>query len=306
MNSLYSSVDKLQSSINQIANGSSLIKENMDVVVAKLEEIKTGATSIDNGLTQIIAELKKAEAKLNEANVEEQFSKLETLTKTNTETITKLTNSGKTIATTYLDTSKGYDLSKMSYTQIEAMEPLIGKDNVNNLISVKYQYENMSETNKNLLTLIGTNNQAIASLKGSLETTKTEISTLITTLSTYLTQLETGTSTLSTGIGTLKQGVETLNSKMGELNTGINTFNSQGINKITSYAYRIKQVSGKVDALVKLSENYNSFSITDKNTKSNTKFVLVVDGKNAPKEEKKTTTTKKKTSFWDRLVNLFK
>ena len=62
----------------------------------------------------------------------------------------------------------------------------------------------------------------------------------------------------------------------------------------------------KSNALVKLSENYNSFSLTDRNTKSNTKFVLVVDGKTAPKEEKKQVTTKKKESFWDRLVNLFK
>ena len=306
MNTFYSSVDKLQTSINQIASGSSLIKENMDVVVEKLEEIKTGAVSIDTGLTQILEQLKSAQEKLNNANVSDKFKQLELLTKTNLDTITSLTSSSTVIASTYLDTSKGYDLSKMTYTQIEAMEPLIGKDNVKNLISVKYQYENMSDTTKNLLTLIDSNNKAITSLKESLESTSKEISTLITTLSTYLTQLEDGTNKLSTGVGQLKEGVAVLSGKMGELNTGIDTFNSQGINKLSSYSYRIKQISGKVDALVKLSEEYNSFSLKDKNTESNTKFILVVDGKNAPKEEKKVVVEKKKESFWDRLVNLFK
>ena len=306
MNSLYSSVDKLQSSIDQIASGSSLIKENMDVVVEKLEEIKTGAITIDSGLNQILTELKSAQTKLASANISEQFEKLDTLTETNTNTINKLTESSKAIVMAYLDTSKGYDLSKMTYTQIEAMEPLIGKDNVKNLISVKYQYENMSDTNKNLLMLIDSNNKAVTTLKQSLSTTSTQIATLITTLSTYLTQLENGTNKLSTGVGQLKEGVAVLSGKMGELNTGIDTFNSQGISKLSSYSYRIKQISGKVDALVKLSEEYNSFSLKDKNTKSNTKFVLVVDGKNAPKEKKKVAVEKKKESFWDRLVNLFK
>lgn len=306
MNSLYSSVDKLQSSIDQIASGSTLIKENMDVVVEKLEEIKTGAITIDSGLNQILTELKSAQEKLNSANISEQFEKLDTLTTTNTNTINSLTESSKKIIAAYNDTSKGYDLSQMTYTQIEAMKPLIGKDNVNDLISVKYQYENMSETNKNLLTLIDSNNKAVTTLKQSLSNTSTQIATLITTLSTYLTQLENGTNKLSTGVGQLKEGVAVLSGKMGELNTGIDTFNNQGINKLSSYSYRIKQISGKVDALVKLSEEYNSFSLKDKNTKSNTKFVLVVDGKSAPKEKKKVAVEKKKESFWDRLVNLFK
>ena len=305
MNSLYSNIDRLQSSINQIAAGSKLIKSNMDVVSSKLEEIKNGTVSIDNGLKQILEELNKAKSKLDNSNVSEQLAQLDTLIATNEQTITNLTNTGKVVANTYNDKTK-FDLSTMKYGDIEALLPLIGEDNVKNLISAKYQYENMQEVNGNLIKLLSTNTQALKTLKTSLESTSKEISTLITSLSTYLGQIEAGTNKLVTGTEALRKGVVTLSGKMQELNTGIDTFNSEGVNKITGYAYSIKTISNKVNALTKLSENYQSFSLKDEGIKSNTKFVLVVDGKNAPKENKKVNTSKKKTSLWNRIVNLFK
>jgi X-X-X-Leu-X-X-Gly heptad repeat protein len=132
------------------------------------------------------------------------------------------------------------------------------------------------------------------------------INTLITSLNTYLSQIESGAKELSDGTEALKQGVAVLDSKMGELNDGINAFNSEGISKLSSYAARIKQVSNKVDALVTLSSNYDSFALKDNTTKSNTKFIMVVDSVSAPKKEVKKVETKKKETFWDRVINLFK
>ena len=44
----------------------------------------------------------------------------------------------------------------------------------------------------------------------------------------------------------------------------------------------------------------------DNNTKSSTKFILVVDGKKVKEEKKEIKKETKKESFIDRLFNLFK
>lgn len=301
VNSLYSNIDLLKESINKISDGNSLIKNNMDMVAEKLEEIKNGTISVDSGLTDMIKELNNVKIKLNNKDLSKEFEQLNTLISTNEKTINQMNDSALLIITKY----KENNLNNKTYSDIEAMESIIGKDNVNNLISIKYQYENNMETNSNLLKLIDSNNKAIGSLKTSLAQTSLEVTELINTLTIYLTQIENGTKELSDGLNKLTIGVNTLDSKMGELNAGINEFNNQGITKLASYATDVKTISDKVDALVKLSENY-SFSKGNKDVNSSTKFILVVDGKTAPKEEKKATISKKKESFWDRLVNLFK
>ena len=305
INTFYSSVDRLQSSINKIADGSSKIKENMDVVLEKLAAVKNGTVAIDEGLKQILTELEKAKSKLENSDMNTKLAQLDTLIEKDQETIDKLVSTNTLVTTTYSDTTK-YNLSTMKYGDIEAMEPVIGTENVNKLISAKYQYENMGKTNTDLIKLLTVNKTTLVSLKESFTSSINDINTLITSLNTYLSQIESGAKELSDGTEALKQGVAVLDSKMGELNDGINAFNSEGISKLSSYAARIKQVSSKIDALVTLSNNYDSFSLKDNTTKSNTKFIMVVDSVSVPKKEIKKVEVKKKTSFWDRVVNLFK
>ena len=107
-------------------------------------------------------------------------------------------------------------------------------------------------------------------------------------------------------LDTLYQGVDKLDSGVNTLSDGISRFNKEGINTLSNMTTDVKQLSGKVEALVKLSNEYQSFSEKDANTKSNTKFIMVVDSKKEEKKEVKKEETKKKESFWDRLVNLFK
>ena len=174
------------------------------------------------------------------------------------------------------------------------------------LISAKYTYENMLESNEGFITLLKTNNYALNASVEAFNNTNKEINNLISTLNTYLGKIESGASKLSNGTKQLKNGVSTLSNKMGELNNGINTFNKQGIMKLSSMTGKVQSVSDDIKALVKLSNEYQSFSIKDKSTKSNTKFIMVIDAKKVKKEEKKKKSTKKKTSFIDRLFNLFK
>ena len=300
LDSLYSSVNKLQTSINTISDGSSKIKSNLDIVVDKLDQIKNGAVTIDNGLKQILNELKKAKTTLNNSNISEKISSMKTLIKTNEQTITKLTEGNNAAKGAYIT----YHLDVMDYATISNLQ--YDEATKAKLISAKYTYENMLESNEGFITLLKTNNYALNASVEAFNNTNKEINNLISTLNTYLGKIESGASKLSNGTKQLKNGVSTLSNKMGELNNGINTFNKQGIMKLSSMTGKVQSVSDDIKALVKLSNEYQSFSIKDKSTKSNTKFIMVIDAKKVKKEEKKKKSTKKKTSFIDRLFNLFK
>ena len=105
-------------------------------------------------------------------------------------------------------------------------------------------------------------------------------------------------SELSTGTVKLKEG-------MNQLNEGLSTFNKKGIVPILEVKNKAKDLTGRIEALDRLSSNYQSFSLKGNSTTSNTKFVFVIEGKSAPKEKKQTVKEEKKDGFFDRLLNLF-
>ena len=308
LNTLYSSVDRLQYSINQIASGSSLINENMAVVLEKIDQIKNGSISIDEGLKQILFELENAKVALNQSIDQEKLEKMNTLVETNTTTINKLTAANASAKEAYIN----YHLDQVSYNEIANLVISMSvpeeqiETYVTNLTNAKFTYENMYESNEQLIALLTANNQGLNTSIETFKTSVTKINELIDKLNLYLGQLEEGTKQLSDGTIALRDGVEVLNGKMGELTNGINMFNAEGISQLSSYSYRIKQVSGKINALVDLSNNYKNFALVNSDLNGSTKFVYVIDGKSAPKEVKKVETTKKKENIIDKFFNLFK
>lgn len=143
--------------------------------------------------------------------------------------------------------------------------------------------------------------------------------TTIDTLIASLKKLQSGTKSLVNGTTALTNGAATLNKETKKLvsgvkdlktgtnilNKGIHTFNTSGIQKLSSTANSLHSTSNKLEAVVKLGNQYETFAGIDKKVEGNTKFVFVVDGVKAPKEEKKTTTTKEKVTFFTRVKNLF-
>ena len=89
------------------------------------------------------------------------------------------------------------------------------------------------------------------------------------------------------------------------LNSGINTFNSDGISTISNMANNVEGLSNRVKNLVQLSHKYQSFSLTNNDIASSTKFVMVVDGKKLKnsKQIKKEATNEE--NIWNRFKNLF-
>ena len=318
LNTVYSSVNKLQDSMNQIESGSktilenlktidegsSLISENLNTVVEKLEQIKEGSASLDTNLEQIITTLDNVITSFNSSENQAKIESIKTLIATNTNTITKLTEGNANSKLAY----ENNHLDMLTYAQVEAMS--------SDLVSAKYNFENNYDTNNNLIYLLTKNNEALTS---SLETLNS-IQSQITTLDGYLKQMKTGTNTLKDGTSMLYSGVSVLNTKMKELsdgtsklqngmntlNTGITTFNQQGINTLSNLATKANSISSKASTLMKLGEEYQTFDTKGENVESSTKFVLVVDGVKAKEEQKQVVKETKKVSIIDRIKNLFK
>lgn len=342
MDTLYSSVNLLQSSINQmeagakslvdgasqIHNGTSQIYENMNVVVNKLSELEAGATNVDQGLKQILAKLNETKSILN-GNSTESIAQVKYLIEQNSATISKLNTTSTTLKNAY-DTYHLKDMtvaSIMSFTKDTYAN--LGKPNLSDeqvlemntqLATIKNTYETSYESNPQLITLLEGNNQALQTTLTTLQNIGEQVNTLIATLEGYVTEIEKGASQIVDGTSQIKDGVALLTSKMQELSVGtqslsdgasqlangIITFNEQGIQTLSGYAHKAKNLKDKMTSLVKLGETYDTFTMKSSDTKGSTQFVLTVDSVKVKETKAVVKTEKPKKSLWTKMKNLFK
>ncbi len=126
-----------------------------------------------------------------------------------------------------------------------------------------------------------------------------------------LVELNGGTNTLSDGSRQLKHGADELSKGASELSEGMNKFDQEGITKLHD------EVSGKVDdvkdildtkdEIVKLSENYGTFTGMGEGMEGKVKFVMKTDEIKLPEVKKEETKTVKqeKKGFIQWIKNLF-
>ena len=115
-----------------------------------------------------------------------------------------------------------------------------------------------------------------------------------------------GTNTLSSYSNQIYEGIKKLKEGSNELSNGITKYNNEGIQKISSFVNtNIKSTVNKLKQLSYLGNSYTSYAGINKNDKGDTKFVLVIDSLNAPKEERQEKQVKK-PNLWQRILNLFK
>lgn len=343
MDSLYGNIDMLQSSINEIesgaktlaegsikiSDGSRQIYENLDIVNKSLEEIKNGTISLDEGLKLILNALNETKNILNGNNSSNSIEEVQNLISINTSTINEITTNLNTLKTTYdsfnlqnLSNNAILSFTKEFYQSInlpittdeEALEMNI------KLLNVKYTYESSYIANTNITSLLQGNNKALEEMLSTFNTLNTQINALITTLEENITKLEEGTNTLSVGITSLSEGVKLLTDKTYELSlgtrelstgadtlsNGISKFNNEGIKEITNYSNRAQGFEAKIKSLIKLSDDYQTFTMKQDNTYGSTKFVLITDGLKVQEKATIKEETKEKVSFWTKVKNLFK
>lgn len=112
---------------------------------------------------------------------------------------------------------------------------------------------------------------------------------------------------ISGSLDTLYKGVSSLDKGIEELDNGITEFNKEGISKIyNTVNNNLKPTVSRVKSLTSLGDNYQSFGSKLDSTEGETKFIMIVDAKNAPKENKTKEVKEEKTTLWERIKNLFK
>ena len=86
-----------------------------------------------------------------------------------------------------------------------------------------------------------------------------------------LEKLETGSKTLSNGTSTLNKGAQTLSSGMSE-------FDKDGISRISNLVNGdVKDLTSRLEKLQELSNEYNNFTMANKDTADSVKFIVMMD-----------------------------
>ena len=98
-------------------------------------------------------------------------------------------------------------------------------------------------------------------------------------------------------------GIIKIDDGMNALYNGLDKYNKEGINTLSNALNNAKTMEEKVKALVNLGSEYDSFA--GSNMDSDTKFIMVINKEEAPKENI-VKVTKEKETIWTRIKNLFK
>ena len=332
LNNFYSGIKELQESIEKIEDGAkklsdgasklndgtSKISENMAIVSEKLESIQSGTIAIDNGLKEILVKLNESITLLNSDNNINKMNEISALIAKNESVSSSLATSEVTAA------YQNYKLNDLSVEQINgftketyasfglnlSLEETIIMNKT--LIDAKNAYE--------LSLLLDTNSKVLKEILNTMNDTSSQINNMVSTLENYLSQIEQGANTLSNGTSELNAGVKTLSSKtkeisngtsilnngINELSEGITKFNEEGITKLTNISNEIEKKEIEVKELIKLGENYQTFTKKDSSAKGETKFIISIEGAKLKEEKNEEIKTKNKDNLWIKIKNLFK
>lgn len=111
----------------------------------------------------------------------------------------------------------------------------------------------------------------------------------------------------TSSLNTLYTNIDYIDSNMNTLSTGIKTFNKEGIEEISALVNGpIASSKARVEALSKLADNYTSYASKSTSINDETKFIIVLDGKERQEEKTNITEESSKTNLWTRIKNLFK
>ena len=111
----------------------------------------------------------------------------------------------------------------------------------------------------------------------------------------------------TSSLNTLYTNIDYIDSNMNTLSTGITTFNKEGIEEISALVNGpIASSKARVEALSKLADNYTSYASKSTSINDETKFIIVLDGKEKQEEKTNITEESSKTNLWTRIKNMFK
>lgn len=313
---LYESTNLLKENIDQIEiganalfegaksldNGSKELVSGLSEVKINLNKIKDGTLSLDKGTEALLNTLKENKKLINMMTPDYITSKVtEGMSIINDPNITDL-NLKQNIGTSL-------QLINDMNTHILKVTESINKNNE----TIKSLMQNPQE-NREYIELLTTYNSILSSsLPSTLSITIDNIINAVNNLKSGSTVLYNGTVDLYKGVEllnegaiTLKNGISSLLDGTKTLYSGINIYNTDGIAKVYDLMNtKVKPTQNKIEELINLGEEYQTFSKNKKDNQGETKFILTIDGVKAKEIKEIKKNEVKKESLWTRIKNLF-
>lgn len=268
MNKLESGAKELEKGAKKLEKGSNELDKGLDATAAGIESIKSGAKALNQGVKTILTSLNGDKTKEEmQKEMDNKIKSLNALKKSNTNTINSLL--------TQINTN-GFNLTVKDVNEIYTDVVING--NTANPYATMLQNQTLSQA-VGLIYLLSQNNAVIDQTVESFKSIAT-LTDALEAVSKGANELDNGIDSLKIGIKKLQSGSKEFNAGMNSLNKGITTlskgtkeFNEKGICKLVDYAEKLKDVSDKAEALIKLSENYKGYA---SNNADETVFIATV------------------------------
>ena len=265
INTLQSSMDlidssskELSNSINKINNGTNILDSKVEELSYFMNQIKDGSIKTDEGLKEIINVLEQSINYFSDAKIQD----LNNLKLENTEVINSYT-----LINNSIKANKVNECISSGESDIELC--------ASNKLSVDANYIG----NVKVIKLMTENNNVIDNTLSTINNLKDLYSNLVkleegtSNLSLNIIKINDAISLLNTNVNSLNLNISKLNGGAYNLSSGISTFNEEGVKTITNYSSTFSSYTNKINALVKLSKNYNGFA---SNNSNNTTFIYVI------------------------------
>lgn len=333
INSLYSKINTLTDSSNKLVNGSQELAAGAKKVNAGSSELASGTKDAYNGSKNIrdkVVSSLNSDNSLDEATI--NYIKTQAATQiSSTEYQTLITN------LTMQSLKENEEYQKL----VAGMQALESKGITNDLVNVCIPEDNTALIPDAYQSTCTSNYRFIAKYYAARQTKVamegTAVSTALSTASAVapivaestaksvaevaskttkeslgqlvngLNELTNGLEKLNEGANALSDGTQSLSEGAQTLASGMNQFNSEGIEKISSLVNGdVKDLQGKVENLVKLSNDARTFDDSTNEQDTSSKIIYVIEAVKKQKEDSHVTqTVVEKKSLWQKIKGLF-
>lgn len=319
VNTLQKNTDLIESNTLKLYNGSSLIRKNL---LNSITNLKNNSGNVLNEKeleaisTKVVNETNKTftddyKAKLGESTWKTVSASLKSSDEVTNKVTSITTSSVSNAVIDYLKSVGEYE----DYVKCEmgdsASCQVIASDKTLPYVKAA-ALKSSSETAKNVSSYVSNYTaekvtKTVAPLVAqttALETSKSVSKNVANEVANSV--KEASIQTVSSSLKELYDGISKLDDGLKELSDGITKYNNEGIKSISKLVNGdVKNISARVKALTKLSNDYKTIQSTKK-VNGSTKLIYVIDSESYVPNKIVDNVTETKLTFWDRVKNLFK
>ena len=319
VNTLQKNTDLIESNTLKLYNGSSLIRKNL---LNSINNLKNNSGNVLNEKeleaisTKVVNETNKTftddyKIKLGESTWKTVSASLKSSDEVTNKVTSITTSSVSNAVIDYLKSVGEYEdyvkceMGDSASCQVIASDKTLPYVKVAALKSSSETAKNVSSYVSNYTAEVVTKTVApLVAQTTALETSKTVSKNVANEVANSV--KEASIQTVSSSLKELYDGISKLDDGLKELSDGITKYNNEGIKSISKLVNGdVKNISARVKALTKLSNDYKTIQSTKK-VNGSTKLIYVIDSESYVPNKIVDNVTETKLTFWDRVKNLFK